>query len=85
MAAIIYSLCALVALFCACFLFTAYFRQHYRLLLWSGYCFAGLTLNNIILVLDKIFLPEIDLSIWRLLVALMSLLILAYGLIWDAN
>ncbi len=85
MAAMIYSLCALVALVCAYLLFTAYFRQHYRLLLWSGYCFAGLTLNNVLLVLDKIFLPQIDLSIWRLLVALMSLLILLSGLIWDAK
>ena len=85
MAAMIYSLCALVAFICAYFLFTAYIRQHYRLLLWSGYCFAGLTANNVLLVADKIFLPEIDLSIWRLLVALMSLLILVYGLIWDAN
>lgn len=85
MAATIYSLCALVALVCAYLLFTAYFRQHYRLLLWSGYCFAGLTLNNVLLVLDKIFLPQIDLSIWRLLVAQISLLILLSGLIWDAN
>lgn len=85
MAALIYSLCALVALICAYVLFRAYSRERYRVLLWSGYCFAGLTLNNVILVTDKIFLPEIDLSIWRLLVALISFLILLYGLIWDAN
>ena len=85
MAALIYSLCALVALICAYVLFKAYYRLNYRLLLWSGYCFASLTLNNVLLVADKIFLPDIDLSIWRLIVALASFLILLYGLIWDAN
>ena len=68
MAAIIYSLCAFVALICTYLLISAYFRQNYHLLLWSGYCFIGLTLNNLILVADKIFLPKVDLSIWRLLV-----------------
>ncbi len=85
MAATIYFLCALVASICAALLLRAYQRQHYRLLLWSGLCFAGLTLNNILLVADKIFLPETDLTVWRTLVALMSLGVLLFGLIWDAN
>ncbi|HEV2560751.1 MAG TPA: DUF5985 family protein [Rhizomicrobium sp.] len=85
MAALIYSLCALVALTCAFLLLRAYARQRYRLLLWSGFCFAGLTVNNILLVLDKIYLPLIDLSILRLLVALLSITVLLYGLIWDAD
>ena len=85
MAAAIYSLCALVALACALLLFRAYGRQRYRLLLWSGLCFAGLTLNNILLIVDKIFLPDVDLSALRLIVALLSFAILIYGLIWDAS
>lgn len=85
MAATIYTLCALVALLCAVLLLRAYRRGSYRLLLWSGLCFSGLTLNNALLVADKIFLPETDLSIWRLLVALASMLVLLYGLIWDAD
>ncbi|HKQ44213.1 MAG TPA: DUF5985 family protein [Rhizomicrobium sp.] len=84
MAAAIYSLCALVALICAIQLLRAFFRQRYRLLLWSGLCFAGLTVNNTLLVIDKIILPEVDLSVLRLLVALASLTVLLYGLIWDA-
>jgi hypothetical protein len=84
MAATIYSLCALVALICAIQLLRAFFRQRYRLLLWSGLCFAGLTLNNALLVADKILLPEVDLSVWRLLVSLTSMTVLLYGLIWDA-
>jgi hypothetical protein len=70
---------------CAALLLRAYRRSGYRLLLWSGLCFSGLTLNNVLLVADKIFLPDVDLSVWRLLVALASMLVLLYGLIWDAE
>jgi hypothetical protein len=85
MAAAIYSLCALTALLCAYLLLQAYRRGGYRLLLWSGLCFAGLTLNNILLVIDKILLPLVDLSIWRTLVSLTAMTILLYGLIWDTE
>jgi hypothetical protein len=85
MAAIIYSLCALTALGCALLLLRGYRRSRYRLLLWSGLCFAGLTANNLLLVLDKVALPEVDLSIWRTLVALVSMAILLFGLIWDSD
>jgi hypothetical protein len=83
MAAAIYSLCALTALVCAAFLLQAYGRGRYRLLLWSGLCFAGLTINNFLLVIDKVALPLIDLSILRASVALVSMTVLLYGLIWD--
>ncbi len=85
MAALIYGLCALVALTCAFLLLRAYTRQRYRLLLWSGLCFAGLTANNVLLVADKLFLPTVDLTVLRLLVALLSVSTLLYGLIWDAD
>ncbi len=57
MAAVIYSLCALAALFCAWLLLQAYRRSHYKLLLWGGLCFIGLTLNNILLIIDKLVVP----------------------------
>ena len=85
MSTIIYSLCAVTALLCAWLLLQAYGRNRYRLLLWSGLCFAGLTANNLLLVLDKVVLPEVDLSLWRLGVALVAMLILLYGLIWNAE
>jgi len=85
MAAIIYSLCALTALGCAVLLLRGYRRSRYRLLLWSGLCFAGLTINNLLLVIDKVALPEHDLSIARTVVALVSMIILLYGLIWDSD
>jgi hypothetical protein len=84
-AAIIYGLCALTAFLCALLLLQSYSRSQYRLLLWGGLCFAGLTINNILVMVDKWLLPEIDLSTLRLLTGLISMLILLYGLIWDTE
>ena len=86
MAAIIYTLCALTALACAYLLLQGYRRGGYRLLLWSGLCFAGLTINNLLLVIDKLILPpDIDLSLWRNATVLLSMAVLLCGLIWDTE
>ena len=85
MAGLIYGLCALTAFVCAWLLLAAYWRTRYKLLLWSGLCFAGLTFNNVLLVIDKIMVPYYDLSAWRSATALVSLMILLYGLIWDSR
>ena len=85
MSSVIYGLCAAVALLCAVLLFAAWRRQRHRLLLWSGLCFAGFTINNVLLVLDKVIYPDVDLSVWRTGVAVISIAVLLYGLIWDAD
>ncbi len=85
MSAIIYSLCALTALGCAILLLRGYRRSRHRLLFWAGLCFAGLTLNNILLVIDKVAIPQGDLSIARTTVALVSMIVLLIGLIWDSD
>jgi len=86
MGALIYSLCAAAALACAALLLRAFGRNGYRLLLWSGLCFVGLTINNLLLVLDKIVFPTVvDLSIARSSVALVAVSVLLFGLIWDAE
>jgi hypothetical protein len=84
-AGVIYSLCAITALLCAWLLLRAYRRSRYRLLLWGGICFVGLTLNNILVMVDKFIVPYMDLSNWRLLVALISVMVLLYGLVWDSE
>jgi hypothetical protein len=54
--------------------------------LWGALCFAGLTVGNVVLIIDKIFLgDDIDLSLWRYGVTLTSLLVLLYGLIFDTE
>ncbi len=80
---LIYALCALTSLLCAFLLLRGYVRSRYRLLLWAGVCFVGVTLNNVFVVIDKFFYPQGDLLTLRLSVALIALLFLLYGLIFD--
>ena len=86
MASAVYFLCALTAILCAWLLLQAYLaRGRYRLLLWSGLCFVGLAANNLLLVVDKLVLPDVDLSLWRTSVALAAMMGLLYGLVVDAE
>jgi hypothetical protein len=85
MSAVIYALCALAAFLCCILLLQAYRRGGYRLLFFSSLCFAGLTANNLLLVLDKILLPSVDLSVARMSVALVAMSVLLYGLIWSSE
>lgn len=85
MAGTIYTLCAMTALFCALLLLQAYRRSRYRLLLWGGVCFLGLTVNNGLLILDKLIFPDVSLLSFRLVVALVAMSVLLYGIIWDAE
>ena len=87
MAPLFYSLCTLTALLCAVLLIRAYSLSRYKLLLWGGLCFLGLTLNNALLVVDKLIFPEpeVNLFIWRLVAGLAALLVLLYGIIFDAE
>lgn len=85
MAEAVYLLCALASVTCAVLLLRAYLRTRTRLLLWSGLCFAGLGLNNVVLVVDLIVVPDTDLSTWRLVPAAAGIVLLVYGLVWDAE
>lgn len=83
MVVFIYALCTLTSVLCAVLLLRSYCGTRYRLLLWSGWCFIGLTLNNILVIVDKLAFPDIDLSTVRLLAGLVALLPLLYGLIYE--
>lgn len=84
MAAVVYYLCAFTSLACAVLLLRAYAQRKVRLLLWSGICFAGFALNNALLIADRLVFPDRDLAIYRTVPALLGLMVLIYGLIWDA-
>ena len=83
MATIVYALCALTSLACFVLLLRSWLSTRHRLLFWSALCFAGMTVNNFLLVLDKVVLPEVDLSVWRLSAALAAVLLLVFGLVWE--
>ena len=83
MGPVVYLLCAAAALGCAFLLFRAYLQVRMRLLLWSAVCFACLTLNNLLIAVDLLVLPELDLFILRNLAALLGVGTLLYGLVWE--
>ena len=83
--AIVYLLCAATALACSILLFSKYRRIGVPLLLWSSLCFAGLTLDNLLLFVDRIVLPSIDYTLYRLPLALLSVALLLYGMIWKGK
>ncbi len=85
MSALIYSLCALTSACCAWLLLRRYAGTRFRLLFWSGLCFVGLTLNNILLIFDRIVLPDVSLTVPRLVVSALSVGLLLYGLIWESE
>ena len=57
----LYVLTILTTLVCSVLLLRAYFRVRNALLLWSGLCFAGLTIDNFLVLADMILFPSIDL------------------------
>jgi hypothetical protein len=85
MSGLIYGMCMATAALCAVLLLKSYVRSHYRLLLWSGVCFALLSASNLLLVVDKVVLPGVDLSLVRSGTALLAMTTLLYGLIFDAE
>jgi hypothetical protein len=85
MQGLVYVLCAATCLLCAVMLLRGYYRSGVRLLFWSGLCFTGLMLDNVMLYIDMIVLPEMNLAIWRKLPGLIAVLLLLYGLIWESK
>jgi len=85
MAEVVYVLCALTSFGCTVLLFRGYVRSRARMLLWSSLCFACLALNNAILFVDRVLVPAVNMMTARNMSALVGLLLLIYGLIWDAD
>ena len=85
MASVVYALCALTSGLCAVLLLRAYGASRARLLLWSSLAFIGLACNNLLLFLDLVVLPTVDLLLYRSLMAALSVMVLLLGLIWDSR
>lgn len=81
----VFLLCAATCLLCAVLLFRAFLRTHFRLLFWSGLCFAGLMVDNLMLYADIYVFPDVSLVIWRKLPGLAALMLLLFGLIWESK
>jgi len=82
---LIYLLCAASALACGVLVLRGFRRSGVRLLLWCGLFFLSLALENIILFIDLILVPEMDLFLLRTSVALIGVTLLLVGLVWDVG
>ncbi|MFC4307457.1 DUF5985 family protein [Steroidobacter flavus] len=83
---LVYLLGAIVTAMCAMLLLRGFARSRSRLLLWSGLCFAGLTLSNVLLFVDLVLLPsDHSLYMWRLSTAAGAMLLLVYGLVFESE
>jgi hypothetical protein len=91
MAEAVYILCTVTGLACAALLIRGYLRSRTRFLLWSSLCFVALTINNVLLLLDKVILTHqttlfgVEFALLRAAVAAVGFALLMYGLVWDAE
>lgn len=81
----VYGLCLLTSALCAALLFRSWGRSRQPLLLWSAACFSLLAVNNLLVVLDMVVLPGVDLSLARQLSSLAAVGVLIYGFIWEVD
>jgi hypothetical protein len=83
--ATVYVLCFLTSAACTWMLGRSYLHGRARLLLWSAVCFALLSANNLVLVLDLVVLPDIDLKLPRLILSLAAIVSLIWGFVWEGE
>jgi hypothetical protein len=81
----VYILGAVTSLLCGILLLRGYFGGRKKLLLWSAICFIGLAVSNFLVFVDLVLLPNTDLYFWRLLTAVLAMLALLWGLIWEGE
>lgn len=85
MNAALYVLNTVTTLLCAILLLRAWSRVRRRLLLWSGICFAALSVSYALKFADLVVFLDTDLYTWRLATAALALALLLYGLIWESQ
>ena len=81
----VYALCALTSAICGLLLVRSYRRNRVRLLFWSAFCFVALAVSNVVVFVDLVVVPDIDLSPLRGLTAMVGLASLLFALVWEAR
>jgi hypothetical protein len=85
MAEIVYIMCAVMSIACTLMLMRGYRMSKSHLLLWSSFCFAGLAFSNLVLFVDMVILPQVNIGgmFWRNFLSAISGSLLLFGLIWE--
>jgi hypothetical protein len=83
MAEAVYLLCGITSVACTLLLVRGYLASKSKLLFWSSLCFGGLALNNVLLFVDLVIVPATNLGLVRSALALVAMMTLLFGLVWE--
>jgi Family of unknown function (DUF5985) len=78
---LVYIFCGLTSIACVALLFRQYQTTRTPLLFWSVGCFVLFAVSNILLFVDLIMLPHVDLSSVRYSLTLIGMCMMLYGLV----
>jgi Family of unknown function (DUF5985) len=81
----VYILCAITSILCAVLLLRGYRETRTRLLFWASLCFVFLAINNVLLYMDLVVLTHTNLFWYRNTTAMIGMLVLLFGLIWESQ
>ncbi len=81
----VYFLCCLTSILALWLVYRSYRLTPRRLLLWSTLAFVALAVNNILLFLDVVILPDVSLLPLRHASALVAVAFLTYGFVWEVE
>lgn len=85
MATAVFALCAVTSIACAALLWRGWRGSGARLLLWSALGFLGLAVNNVLLFVDEVIVPDRDLQLARQWSGFLAIAVLLFGLVWDVD
>ena len=85
MAQVVYILCGLTSILCAVLLYRQHRLRRGGLLFWSTWCFLCLAATNVLLYVDLVVLPQVDLSTVRSAITLAGMMMLLYGMIRESS
>jgi hypothetical protein len=85
MAATVFILCALTSVLCAGLLTRAWLGSRASLLFWSALAFALFAVNNVMLVIDELVVPDTDLRWTRDVSGFAAVAVLVFGLLWRGE
>ena len=83
MGPLLYLLCALTSLGCTVLLTGRYRKSRVDLLFWSAVAFLAFTVTNVLLFVDLVVVPGVDLALWRNGFTFGGVIVLLYGLIHN--
>jgi uncharacterized membrane protein len=81
----VYLLCFLTSFTAMVLVYRSHLQNRSGLLLWSALGFVALAVNNLLLFVDIVLLPDINLLPLRHLTALVAVVLLLYGFIWEMD